>query len=124
MKILKVMLYFILFKLIGCDANKLNGKFHEEASFKDYTKNYPYTIDEARKLLRVYVEKEKVYYRPFPREIVYAYESGYLFMKGEFKLNLQLNGYYVDKKGNVSPLNLKKAIGATQYNKRKNYRIE
>ena len=96
----------------------MNGKFLEEPSFEAYVKDYVYTVEESRHLLNMEIKKNNYYYGPYPKEIVYAFDGGYFFVKGEFKTNLQMDGYYVSKEGEVSPLNMKKSITMEQYNNR------
>lgn len=92
-----------------------DGVFLGEADFERFTEDYSRSEKEAEVVLLEYCENtgEKWWYIPY--KIVFATEGGYLFLDGEFKINIQADGYFVDRDGKVSWRSLGWAMSVEDY---------
>lgn len=102
--------------LFKCNKPSRNdGAFLGEPDFDTFTKDYCRSVTDAEAILQEYCQKNGERWWYIPYKIVYATEGGYLFLDGEFKINIQASGYFVDQDGQVLWRSLGWAISVEDY---------
>ena len=91
------------------------GVFFGEENFKDFTEGYSRSLNEAEAILKEHCQKTGENWSYIPYKVVFATEGGYLFFDGEFKINIQAAGYFVDQDGEVSWRDLRWSISVDEY---------
>lgn len=94
--------------------------FKGEPAFQQQAEQLPLTLDQARQHLLAELQRTGKTYTPFPEEIILIHDRGYLFLNGEFKLNIQIKGYHVDPQGHVHQIDLQDSIPVKSYMKQIN----
>jgi len=111
---------FLAMHTISC-RNENNSKdivFKGETKYNDLSKSLRLSEELAREILIDWIKQNEIKYSPFPREIVAVYNNGYFFINGDFKINIQYEGYFVDEHGKVSKLKIPGSIRVKDYHDR------
>ncbi|NWK55089.1 hypothetical protein HW115_05675 [Verrucomicrobiaceae bacterium N1E253] len=80
-------------------------------------KDYSLSLEEAEASLNDYLRENNKKYVYHPCQVIAAFDGGYLFVQGDFKLNIQLRGYFVDAEGVVF-IDTGDAISVEKYHKK------
>ena len=93
------------------------GVFFGDPEVERRTQKFSRTMDQAEQLLIAHLENNNLMgeYVFFPYRIVYAHDGGYLFITGEFKINIRMKGFYVSPGGDVSFVDLERTIDERNY---------
>lgn len=118
----KISFSFVMLFLGGCELKSQKGIFYGEANFENFIESYPMSMEEARSSLDRYLNESGLKFRSFPYDVVYAHNKGYLFVEGEFKLHISLEGYFVDHNGVVSWQDLERAVDIKDYKGNRKWR--
>ncbi|GAA5495994.1 hypothetical protein Rhal01_02175 [Rubritalea halochordaticola] len=115
-----IALALVLALLISAFYHSNDGKgytFKGEESFTREAAELTLTLEQARQHLIEDLQRSGQSYTPHPEEVILIHNQGYLFLDGDFKLNIPLKGYHVDSQGAVSKVDLQENISVEGYMK-------